>query len=138
MAIDLRKRSAPVSSWIIADNVPKLTYIGTDLHNTEAQTWVVVVLSLVQGVLGPVISTASDTFQGRKLFLVGSSAVSFIGACIAPGSSSIYRLIGANILIGVGFASVPLAYAVPSEILPRRWRPCKPDLVSMPTHDKRV
>ncbi|KIW97424.1 uncharacterized protein Z519_01008 [Cladophialophora bantiana CBS 173.52] len=100
-----------------------LTYIGTDLHNTEAQTWVVVVLSLVQGVLGPIISTASDTFQARKLFLVGSSVISFIGACIAPGSSTIYRLIGANILIGVGFASVPLAYAVPSEILPRRWRP---------------
>ena len=84
-----------------------------------------VVLSLVQGVLGPIISTASDTFQARKLLLVGSCAVSFIGACIAPGSSDIYRLIGATILIGVGFASVPLAYAVPSEITPRRWRPCK-------------
>lgn len=85
----------------------------------------VVVLSLVQGVLGPILSTASDTFQARKLLLIGSCVVSFVGACVAPGSSSIYRLIGANILIGVGFASVPLAYAVPSEILPRRWRPCK-------------
>lgn len=85
----------------------------------------VTVLSLVQGVLGPIISTTSDTFQARKPLLVGSSAIAFIGACIAPGSSSIYRLIGANILIGVGFASVPLAYTVPSEILPRRWRPCK-------------
>jgi MFS family permease len=111
---------------IIADTGPsQLTYIGTDLHNTQAQTWVVVVLSLVQAVLGPIISTASDTFQARKLLLVGSCAISFIGACIAPGSSSIYRLIGANILVGVGFASVPLAYAVPSEILPRRWRPCR-------------
>ncbi|KIX02766.1 uncharacterized protein Z518_08708 [Rhinocladiella mackenziei CBS 650.93] len=100
-----------------------LTYIGTDLHNTETQAWVVVVLSLVQGVIGPIISTASDTFQARKLLLVGSSVISFIGACIAPGSSDIYRLIGANVLIGVGFASVPLAYAVPSEIVPRRWRP---------------
>ncbi|KAJ9603759.1 hypothetical protein H2200_011945 [Cladophialophora chaetospira] len=100
-----------------------LTYIGTDLHNTKSQTWVVVVLSLVQGVLGPIISKISDTFQARKLLLVGSCAISFVGACIAPGSGSIYRLIGATILIGVGFASVPLAYAVPSEILPRRWRP---------------
>ena len=103
----------------------QLTYIGTDLHNTEAQTWVVVVLSLVQGVLGPIISAASDTFQARKLLLVGPCTISFIGACIAPRSSNIYQLIGANILIGVGFASVPLAYAVPSEILPRKWRPCK-------------
>ncbi|KAH8886238.1 putative siderophore iron transporter [Thozetella sp. PMI_491] len=100
-----------------------LNFIGADLHNNAAQTWVVTVLSLVQGVLGPIISTASDTFQARKLLLVGSCAISFIGACIAPGSTSIYRLIGANILISVGFASVPLAYAVPSEILPRKWRP---------------
>ncbi|KAK5325610.1 hypothetical protein LTR93_003830 [Exophiala xenobiotica] len=100
-----------------------LTYIGTDLHNTETQAWVVVALSLVQGVVGPLLSTASDTFQVRKPLLVGSCAVSFVGACIAPGSSTIYRLIGANVLIGVGFASVPIAYAVPSEILPRRWRP---------------
>lgn len=85
----------------------------------------VVVLSLIQGVLGPVISTASDTFQARKLLLLGSCIIAFIGACIAPGSSSIYRLIGANILVGVGLASVPIAYAVPSEILPRKWRPCK-------------
>jgi MFS family permease len=49
--------------------------------------------------------------------------ISFIGAAIAPGSSNIYRLIVAQILIGFGFATVPLAYCVPSEILPRRWRP---------------
>lgn len=80
-------------------------------------------LSLVQAVLGPVISLASDTFQARKIILVGSSLVSLVGAAIAPGSQNIYRLIAAQTLIGVGFASVPLAYSVPSEILPRKWRP---------------
>ena len=80
-------------------------------------------LSLVQAVLGPVISSASDAFQARKIILVGSCLVSFLGSAIAPGSGNIFRLIAAQTLIGVGFASVPLAYAVPSEILPRRWRP---------------
>lgn len=103
----------------------KLTYIGEDLNNTKYQTWIVVVLSLVQGVLGPIISRASDVFQARKLLLLSTCAISFVGACIAPGSGGVYRLIGANVLIGVGFAAVPLAYAVPSEILPRRWRPCE-------------
>ena len=82
-------------------------------------------LTLVQAVICPIISSASDTFQARKILLVGSCILSFIGSAIAPGSGSIYRLIGAQILIGFGFASVPLAYAVPSEILPRRWRPSK-------------
>jgi MFS family permease len=80
-------------------------------------------LSLVQAVLGPVIASASDAFQARKIILVGSCVISFVGAAIAPGSQSIFRLIAAQTLIGFGFAAVPLAYTVPSEILPRRWRP---------------
>lgn len=107
----------------------QLSYIGKSLNNTNADTWVPNSLSLVQAVLGPVISGASDTFQARKTILVGSSLISLIGAAIAPGSSNIYRLIAAQTLIGVGFASVPLAYAVPSEILPRKWRPS----TSLPT-----
>ncbi|KAK5444376.1 hypothetical protein LTS15_010491 [Exophiala xenobiotica] len=100
-----------------------LSIIGKDLDNPDTQTWVPNSLSLVQAVLGPVISAASDTFQARKFILVGSSLISLVGAAIAPGSHDIYRLIAAQTLIGVGFASVPLAYAVPSEILPRKWRP---------------
>lgn len=90
-----------------------------------AQTWIPDSLSLVQAVIGPVISSASDAFQARKLLLVASSLVSFVGAAIAPGSANVYRVIVAQILIGIGFASVPLAYCVPSEILPRKWRPSK-------------
>lgn len=80
-------------------------------------------LSLVQAVVGPIISSASDTFQARKSIMVGACVLSFVGAAIAPGSKDIYRLIAAQVLIGFGFATVPLAYCVPSEILPRRWRP---------------
>jgi hypothetical protein len=75
--------------------------------------------------VSPTISSVSDTFQIRKFLLVGPSILSFTGAAIAPGSAGIYRLIVAQILIGFGFATVPLAYSVPSEILPRKWRPSK-------------
>ncbi|KAJ5740472.1 hypothetical protein N7493_000344 [Penicillium malachiteum] len=100
-----------------------LQYIESDLNNTVAGGWIPNSLSLVQAVLAPLISSASDTFQARKALLVGPSIISFIGAAIAPGSSSIYRVIAAQVLIGFGFATVPLAYCVPSEILPRKWRP---------------
>ncbi|KAJ5407995.1 hypothetical protein N7509_001878 [Penicillium cosmopolitanum] len=100
-----------------------LSFIEADLKNTAAGTWVPNSLSLVQAVLAPLISSASDTFQARKELLVGPAVIAFVGAAIAPGSASIYRLIGAQILIGFGFATVPLAYCVPSEILPRKWRP---------------
>ncbi|KEF52257.1 uncharacterized protein A1O9_11497 [Exophiala aquamarina CBS 119918] len=100
-----------------------LTFIGRDLDATPSQTWIPNALSLVQAVLGPMISSVSDTFRVRKSILVGCCTAAFIGCAIAPGSHSIDRLIAAQTLIGVGFAVVPLAYAVPSEILPRKWRP---------------
>ncbi|KAL4806491.1 fungal trichothecene efflux pump [Aspergillus unguis] len=100
-----------------------LSYIEADLNSTAAGNWVPNSLSLVQAVFAPLIASISDTFQARKLLLVGASAISFIGAAIAPGSASIYRVIGAQIMIGIGFATVPLAYCIPSEILPRKWRP---------------
>ncbi|KAJ6096719.1 hypothetical protein N7486_007465 [Penicillium sp. IBT 16267x] len=101
----------------------KLSYIEKDLNNTTSGTWVPNSLSLVQAVLAPLISSASDTFQARKALLVGPAIISFIGCAIAPGSGSIYRLIAAQVLIGFGFATVPLAYCIPSEIVPRKWRP---------------
>ena len=103
----------------------KLSFIGANFDNSEALTWVPNSLSLVQAVLSPLLCSFSDTFQVRKSLLVGSSIMSFIGAAIAPGSVSIYRLIVAQILIGIGFASTPLALTVPSEITPRKWRPSK-------------
>ena len=109
----------------------KLSFIGDDLGGQAAQTWVPNALSLVQASLGPVISSASDTFQARKPILVASCVLAFIGSTIAPGSKDIYRVIGAQTLIGVGFAAVPITYCVPSEILPKRWRPSK--LISRPS-----
>ena len=110
---------------ILTALLSKLSYIEEDLNNTLSSTWVPNSLSLVQAVLAPLISSASDTFQARKALLVGPAIISFIGCAIAPGSSSIYRLIGAQVMIGFGFATVPLAYCIPSEIVPRKWRPSR-------------
>jgi MFS family permease len=103
----------------------QLSYIGKDLNGTASQTWVSNAISLAQAVLTPLISSASDTFQARKTLMVVPCLISFIGAAIAPGSTSINRLIIAQVLIGFGFSTVALAYSVPSEICPRKWRPSK-------------
>ncbi|RMZ30873.1 hypothetical protein D0859_05007 [Hortaea werneckii] len=100
-----------------------LSAMGKDLSGESIQTWVPNALSLVQAILCPVIANASDVFQARKAILVGTCLLSFIGAAIAPNATHIGSVVAAQVLIGFGFASVPLAYCVPSEILPRRWRP---------------
>ena len=79
----------------------------------------------MQAVFAPAFASIADVFRIRKTLLLFTLAIAFIGAAIAPGSKSIYRLIVAQILIGFGASSIPLGYSIPSEILPRRWRPCK-------------
>lgn len=93
-----------------------LSYIGEDLHDPLSQTWIPSVFSLVQAVLSPLIASASDTFQARKTLLVVLTVVSFVGAAIAPGATSVAQVIAAQFLMGFGFASTALAYSVPSEI----------------------
>ncbi|KAJ4392693.1 hypothetical protein N0V91_011305, partial [Didymella pomorum] len=100
-----------------------ITYIGRSLNNTNAEAWVPNACTLAQAVMAPILCSASDLFQVRKYLLIATGVVAFIGCGIAPGSQDINRLIAAQALIGVGAASLPLVYVVPSEILPRRWRP---------------
>ncbi|KAI6882843.1 hypothetical protein KC334_g16297, partial [Hortaea werneckii] len=90
-----------------------LSAIGQDLNGESIQTWVPNALSLVQAILCPVIANASDVFQARKTILVGTCLLSFIGAAIAPDATHIGRVVAAQVLIGFGFASVPLAYLPP-------------------------
>jgi len=80
---------------------------------------------LVQAAFVNLLAAASDLFQARKWLLVGCLTLAFIGAAIAPGSKSVSRLIAAQTLIGFGNAIQVLAFAVPSEIIPKRWRPSK-------------
>lgn len=100
-----------------------LSYIGEDLQDPLSQTWIPSVFSLALAVFSPLVASASDTFQARKTLLVVLSMISFVGAAIAPGATSMSRVIAAQFLIGFGLASTALAYSVPSEILPRKWRP---------------
>lgn len=93
--------------------------------------WIPNVVTLVQAALSPMLASISDVFQARKAVMVVLTTISFVGAAIAPNSGSIFRLIGASLMIGFGLAAAPLSYAVPSEIVPRRWRPLCQALINV-------
>ena len=57
------------------------------------------------------------------MILIFGSSIAIIGSAVAPGSTDIHRLIACQVLIGFGVAMAPLSYAIPSEIVPRKWRP---------------
>ena len=88
-----------------------------------ASTWISISMTIPQAALAPIFSSVADTFQSRKWMIVGLQIIGVIGAAIAPGSSNIYRLIAAQTLVGFALISVPLTNCIPSEILPRKWRP---------------
>ncbi|OQU98702.1 hypothetical protein CLAIMM_04446 [Cladophialophora immunda] len=115
-----------------------LSYLGEALHDPASQTWIPNALSLVQAVLGPVFSSASDIFQARKLLLCVGCAAAVVGSGVAARSHSMGSLIAGQTVIGIGFAMIPLAYVVPSEILPRKWRPFAQGLLNMFTYSGAV
>ncbi|KPI34535.1 putative transporter [Cyphellophora attinorum] len=100
-----------------------LSFIAADLNSGAMASWILTSASISNAVLSPILSVASDTFQARKEILVGCCIIAFIGAAIAPGSQSTWRLIFAMTLQGVGVALCSVVYTIPAEILPRRWRP---------------
>lgn len=121
----LKLKNLILSRFLLTRLSWQLSFIAADLKNTNAAYWVPNALVVVQAVVGPIMCLASDTFQVRKELLIGSCLISMVGAGIAPGSKNIYRLIAAQVLIGFGFSGIPLTFVVPSEILPRKWRPSK-------------
>ncbi|VUC25019.1 unnamed protein product [Clonostachys rosea] len=129
--VHLKTWIAVAAMWIVnftgvlALNGPPtiLSYMAEDLQGTANQTWIANSISLVQAVICPVLCSVSDVFQMRKHLLLGCAVISFVGCAIAPGSANVYRVIAAQTMIGFGFASIPLCLSIPSEILPRKWRP---------------
>ncbi|KAM0755149.1 putative siderophore iron transporter [Meredithblackwellia eburnea MCA 4105] len=110
-------------NYAIQGSAAATTIVGADLKDTADQAWVPNVLSVMQAVFSPLFSFTSDTFQARKMLIIIPCTLATIGSCIVPGSTSMYRVFGGQILIGFGMASIGLIYAIPSEIVPRRWRP---------------
>lgn len=119
-------RLAPHSIFTMLICRLQLDNIGLAFADSERRYWIVNAATLVQAALGPFFSSISDVFQARKSVIFSLVTLAFVGAAIVPNSDSILRVIGGSIMIGCGLAAAPLSYAVPSEIVPRRWRSGRP------------
>jgi MFS family permease len=76
---------------------------------------------LVQCVLSPVIGRLSDVLD-RKYLVSLPPLIAFAGAVISAKATSMNMLIGGGILIGVTLATISIVQAIPSEILPLKYR----------------
>jgi EmrB/QacA subfamily drug resistance transporter len=99
--------------------IPGVPTIQKDFGATESTvSWITAAFLIVGSAVSPLLGKMGDSYGKKRMFLV---ALGFYtaGVAIAGFSPSIYFLIGARAIQGIGFAIVPLALAIIAETFPR-------------------
>lgn len=76
---------------------------------------------LMQSVLSPIVGRLSDVLD-RKYLAAVPPIIAFVGAVISAKATSMTMLIVGGILIGTTLSTVSIVQAIPSEILPLKFR----------------
>lgn len=76
---------------------------------------------LMQSVLSPIVGRLSDVLD-RKYLAAIPPLIAFVGAVISAKATSMSMLIGGGILIGTTLSTIAIVQAIPSEILPLKYR----------------
>ncbi len=99
--------------------VPGIPVIQGDFNATESLTsWVTSAFLIVGSAVSPLFGKLGDSYGKKRMFLL--ALVFYVaGVGIAGFSNSIYFLIAARAVQGIGFAIVPLALAIIAETFPR-------------------
>ncbi|HMD79444.1 MAG TPA: MFS transporter, partial [Nitrososphaerales archaeon] len=99
--------------------LPGLLKIQSDFSTTSSIiAWVTSAFLIVGSAVSPLFGKLGDSYGKKKMFLI---ALTFYtaGVGLAGFSPSIYFLIAARAIQGIGFAIVPLALAIIAETFPR-------------------
>ena len=75
----------------------------------------------MQSALSPVVGRLSDVLDRRYLASI-PPLVAFAGAVISAKATSMTMLLGGGILIGVTLPTIAIVQAIPSEVLPLKFR----------------
>lgn len=75
----------------------------------------------MQSVLSPIAGRLSDVLD-RKWLISIPPLIALVGAIVSATAQSMSTLIGGGILIGVTLSTISILQAIPSEVLPLRYR----------------
>lgn len=99
--------------------IPGVYQIQKDLSTTASDVaWITSAFLIVGSAVSPLFGRLGDSYGKKKMFLV-ALAFYTVGVGLAGFSPSIYFLIGARAVQGIGFAIIPLALAIIAETFPR-------------------
>ncbi|KAL9115355.1 MAG: hypothetical protein Q9227_000676 [Pyrenula ochraceoflavens] len=98
-----------------------IAFIIRDLGEPGLSGWIIQGPLLMQSVLSPIVGRLSDVLDRRYLASI-PPLIAFIGAVVSAKATSMAVLIGGGILIGVTLATISIVQAIPSEVLPLKYR----------------
>ncbi len=99
--------------------IPGVPTIQKDFGATASTvSWITSAFLIVGSAVSPLLGKLGDSYGKKRMFLV-ALAFYTAGVAVAGFSPSIYFLIGARAIQGIGFAIVPLALAIIAETFPR-------------------
>ncbi|CZR54295.1 uncharacterized protein PAC_04179 [Phialocephala subalpina] len=96
-------------------------FIIRDLGDAAIAGWIIQGPLLMQSVLSPIVGRLSDVLD-RKWLAIAPAAISFIGAIVSAKATSMTMLIGGGILVGCTLSTISIVQAIPSEVLPLKYR----------------
>jgi MFS family permease len=98
--------------------VPAIPDIIQEFRLTyNISSWILTIYLTVGAVMAPIIGRIADIY-GKKRMLIIIMCIYFIGLVIGSVSSSIYMLLMARGIQGLGIAMFPLAFSIVREMLP--------------------
>ncbi|KAK5055378.1 hypothetical protein LTR84_013128 [Exophiala bonariae] len=98
-----------------------IAFIIRDLGDGAIAGWIIQGPLLMQSVLSPIVGRLSDVLD-RKWLASIPPLIAFAGAVISAKATSMSMLIGGGILIGVTLSTISIVQAIPSEVLPLKYR----------------
>lgn len=98
-----------------------IAFIIRDLGDAPLAGWIIQGPLLMQAVLSPIVGRLSDVLD-RKYMASIPPLIAFVGAAVSARANSMATLVGGGILIGITLATIAIVQAIPSEVLPLKYR----------------
>jgi MFS family permease len=99
--------------------VPGIPTIQSDFNTSRTiASWITSALLIVGSITAPLFGRLGDNYGKRRMFLIALGFYT-IGVALAGFSPSIYMLLAARAIQGIGFAIIPLALAIITDTFPK-------------------
>lgn len=98
-----------------------IAFIIRDVGDASLAGWIIQGPLLMQSVLSPIVGRLSDVLDRKSLATI-PPLIAFAGAVVSARATNMNMLIGGGILIGTTLATISIVQAIPSEILPLKYR----------------